>query len=100
LLTDFGQKEGVDETVDAERVLAHQPAREIVAPVAARARGGEIDGRQKLGHGTTLGEIQFSIWAAASSSPMRWVAEKGSAASVPSSASSLRARAAAWMRWP
>src|SRR5690606_26165947 len=93
----FGHEHRVDQVVDGERMLAHQAAGEVIAAQPARARDGEGGGNDLGIHGTTLGEIQFSIYWVASGSPMRSVAENGTVCSAPMSARSLRT--AKTVRW-
>src|SRR5690606_29786084 len=96
----FGHEDRVNQVVGGQRVLAHQAAREIVAAQAAGAGYRECGGNDLRVHGTTLGEIQFSMWAPASSRPMRSVDENGTICSAPISARSLRTANTVRMRCP
>src|SRR5690606_37481704 len=96
----FHDKNRIDQVVRGQDMLADQAPGKIVTAVSARTAGRKVGGNNERCHGTTLGEIQFSMWCAASSRPMRSVAENGTATRAPISASSFLTVRTALRRCP
>ncbi len=94
----FTHKDRVDQVVGGQAVFAHQTAGKLVAAVTAQASIRKVGRRNKTSHGTTFGEIQFSMHSVASGKPIRSVEEKGSACRAPISRSWRRTSATALMR--
>src|SRR3546814_17751922 len=74
----FHDEHRINQVLRSQHIFAHQTAGKLVATITPRTRGGKVRGKNKRSHGTTLGEIQFSICAAAVCRRMRRVAENGS----------------------